>query len=257
MTGLRSGHLDADGIWHYPVAAICTNLTPSTEKSPSLLSHREVETLFHEFGHTLHHMFGRVKYESMNGTNVEWDFVELPSQIMENFCWERESLDIFAKHFQTGEPIPDELFGKMIAAKNHLSGMGMMSQLSIAKLDLELHQKYEKYANADIEKNLDRALRSYQVKYSEYVPTITLKLRHIFDGGYSAGYYSYKWAEVLDADAFNRFKEHGVLSREIGDEFREKILEKGDSEEAEVLYRDFMGRDPDIEPLFIRSGLVE
>ncbi|MDR2777046.1 MAG: M3 family metallopeptidase [Puniceicoccales bacterium] len=257
MSDTKSGYLDENGTWHYPTATICTNLTPSTKDTPSLLSHREVETLFHEFGHTLHHLFGKVKYASMNGANTAWDFVELPSQIMENFCWERESLDTFAKHFETGERIPEELFRKMIAARNHMSGSGMMGQLCFAKLDLELHQKYENYANADIEDKLGQVLGTYRITLSEYVPTITLSFKHIFGGGYSAGYYSYKWAEVLDADAFNKFKEHGVLSREVGDEFREKVLSRGDSVEAEILYRDFMGRDPDIEPLFIRSGLVD
>ncbi|MDR1401515.1 MAG: M3 family metallopeptidase [Puniceicoccales bacterium] len=257
MSDIKTGYLDENGIWQYPVATICTNLTPSTESTPSLLSHREVETLFHEFGHTLHHLFGEVKYESMNGANVAWDFVELPSQIMENFCWERESLDIFAKHFKTGESIPEELFRKMIAAKNHLSGSGMMGQLCFAKLDLELHQKYDNYADVDIEQELREILKSYRIELSEYVPTIILSFKHIFGGGYAAGYYSYKWAEVLDADAFNKFKSDGVLSRKVGDEFRKKILSRGDSEEADVLYRDFMGRDPDIEPLFLRSGLID
>ncbi|MDR2779228.1 MAG: M3 family metallopeptidase [Puniceicoccales bacterium] len=257
MSDTRSGYLDENNDWHYPTATICTNLTPSTEDTPSLLSHREVETLFHEFGHALHHLFGKVKYASMNGANTAWDFVELPSQIMENFCWERVSLDIFARHFETGERMPEELLEKMIAAKNHMSGSGMMGQLCFAKLDLELHQKYENYANIYIEDRLKQVLETYRMTLSEYVPTITLSFKHIFGGGYSAGYYSYKWAEVLDADAFNKFKEHGVLSRKVGNEFREKILSKGDSEEADVLYRDFMGRDPDIEPLFIRSGLVD
>ncbi|MDR3144242.1 MAG: M3 family metallopeptidase [Puniceicoccales bacterium] len=257
MGGIRGGYLDGDGIWHHPVVTMCTNLTPSTENTPSLLSHREVETLFHEFGHTLHHMFGRVKYESMNGSNVAWDFIELPSQIMENFCWERASLDLFAKHFETGEPMPEELFRKMVAARNHLPGIAMMGQLCLAKLDLELHQKYGHYGDCDIEKKLRDVLSSYRMELSEYVPTITLSFRHIFGGGYAAGYYSYKWAEVLDADAFGKFKKDGVLSRNVGVEFREKILSKGDSDEADVLYRSFMGRDPDIEPLLIRSGLID
>jgi oligopeptidase A len=257
MSGIRGGYEDDDGVWHHPLVTICTNLTPSTERTPSLLSHREVETLFHEFGHTLHHMFGKVKYESMNGSNVAWDFIELPSQIMENFCWERASLDLFAKHFETGEPMAEELFNKMIAARNHLSGLAMMGQLCQAKLDLELHQKYANYENCDIEAKLRGVLAPYRMELSEYVPTIALNFRHIFAGGYAAGYYSYKWAEVLDADAFSRFKKNGVLSRTVGDEFRQKILSKGDSEEADVLYRSFMGRDPDIEPLLVRSGLVD
>lgn len=257
MSGLVNGNFDENGVWNRPIAVICTNLTPSTESCPSLLSHREVETLFHEFGHALHHLFGKVKFESMNGCHVAWDFVELPSQIMENFCWERTSLDLFARHYMTQEKIPDELFDKMLKARNHLSASGMMQQLCFSKLDLELHQNFDKYDENDIEALLEDVLTSYRYPLSENVPTILLSFGHIFGGGYAAGYYSYKWAEVLDADAFSKFKNDGVLSRRIGESFRKCILSKGDSKEADELYRDFMGRDPDIEPLFIRSGLVD
>lgn len=256
MEGLIHGRINPDGQWQYPVATVCANLTPSTDKCPSLLTHREVETLFHEFGHTLHHLFGKIKYESLNGSNVAWDFVELPSQIMENFTWDRTCLDTFARHYQTGECIPEELFKKMIAAKNHLSASGMMGQLCYAKLDMELHQNYKHYAHQNIEDALEEVLASYRFPLTEKVPTIIYRFKHIFGGGYAAGYYSYKWAEVLDADAFNRFKEHGVLSREVGQSFRDTILSQGDSEDPDILYRHFMGRDPDIEPLFIRDGLI-
>jgi oligopeptidase A len=215
MSGIKGGHFDCDGVWRHPIATVCSNLTPSTESTPSLLSHREVETLFHEFGHTLHHLLGKVKYESMNGTNVAWDFVEFPSQIMENFCWERKSLDIFARHFETGEPIPEDLFRKMVAARNHLSGMAMMRQLSLGKLDLELHQKYGNYAGKNIENRLKKVLVPYRMELSEYVPTIMLSFIHIFDGWefYAVGYYFYRWAEVLDGDAFNKFKNNDLLSK--------------------------------------------
>ncbi|MDR1255682.1 MAG: M3 family metallopeptidase [Puniceicoccales bacterium] len=255
--GLVQGGDDANGRWQHPVGAICGNLTPSTESSPSLLTHGEVETIFHEFGHLLHCMFGEVKHKSLNGTNVAWDFVELPSQIMENFCWDRTSLDLFAKHHRTGEKIPDELFRGMLAARNHLSGMAMMRQLCFAKLDLELHHNYGAYKNCDIEEKLCDILQPYRVQFEEKIPTITLQFGHIFGGGYSAGYYSYKWAEVLDADVFTRFSDGGVLSSEIGQQFREKILSQGDSMDADVLYRNFMGRDPQLEPLLIRSGLYD
>jgi oligopeptidase A len=202
----KSGYLNENSIWHSPTATICTNLTPSTENTPSLLSHKEVETSFHEFGHTLHHLFAKIKYASMNGANIAWDFVELPSKIMENFCWEGISLDILTKYFEIGETIPEELFEKMITTKNHMFGSGMMGQLCLTKLDLELHQKYENYANTNIEDRLKQILETYRMTLSEYVPTITLNFKHIFGRGYSAGYYSYKWAEVLDADAFNKFK---------------------------------------------------
>ena len=255
--GLISGGNDKNGRWRHPVGTICGSLTPSTETTPSLLTHREVETIFHEFGHLLHHLFGRVKYSGLNGTHVAWDFVELPSQIMENFCWERVSLDLFAKHYKTGEKLPDDLFNKMTAVRKYLSGADMMRQLCFAKLDLELHQNYPAYKDGDIEAKLENVLRSYRATYPRPVPTILLSFSHIFDGGYAAGYYSYKWAEVLDADAFTKFSKAGVINEEVGHQFREKILSRGDSKDADILYHDFMGREPSLEPLLIRSGMVD
>ncbi len=240
------------------LGCICGNLTPPIGDKPALLTHREVETIFHEFGHLLHHVLSRVEVRSLSGTSVAWDFVELPSQIMENWCWEREALDLFARHYQTDEAIPEDLFQKMVRARTYRGANAQMRQLGFGFVDLKLHREYDPARDGDVVTYARDVLQPFAAaKFPENYAMIA-GFTHLFSSpvGYGAGYYSYKWAEVLDADAFTRFRDEGIFSPEAGAAFREHILSKGDSEDPAELYRKFMGRDPDPDALLLRSGLV-
>ncbi|MEO8052388.1 MAG: M3 family metallopeptidase [Acidobacteriota bacterium] len=234
---------------------ICGNLTPPVDGKPALLTHREAETIFHEFGHLLHHLLSQVEVRSLAGTSVPWDFVELPSQIMENWCWERESLDLFAKQWQTGERLPEELFQKMKRAKTFRAANTQMRQLGFGVVDLALHRAWD--GQSDVVTYARESLTPFAAVPLPEDYAMIAGFTHLFSSpvGYGAGYYSYKWAEVLDADAFTRFRREGVFNAKVGRDFREKILARGDSEDPAVLYRSFMGRDPDPNALLDRFGL--
>lgn len=237
------------------VALMCGNLSRPVGDKPALLSHDEVETIFHEFGHLLHQALSDVPVRALAGCNVAWDFVELPSQINENWTWEREALRRISSHVETGEPLPDDIIQKMLAARNYGAASAFMRQLSFAKLDLELHTHTDRYINRPIEEVDCEILEDYRVPLSQRGNTMLRAFSHIFDGGYEAGYYSYKWAETLEADAFSRFAEEGIFNPETGRDFRRCILSQGNARPAAELFRSFMHRDPDSSALLRRCGI--
>ena len=257
MDSLITGEPTAEGFSPH-LGLNCGNLTPPTGGKPALLTHREVETIFHEFGHLLHHLLSRVEVKSLAGTNVAWDWVELPSQIMENWCWEREALDLFARHYETADPIPDELFSKMRRAKNFRSANAQMRQLGFGALDLALHTEFVPERDGDAVTFAREILQRHSPTSLPEDYSMVTAFTHLFASpvGYGAGYYSYKWSEMLDADAFTRFARDGIFNAETGDSFRRQILERGNSAEPDELFRAFMGREPDPEALLRRLGLA-
>jgi peptidyl-dipeptidase Dcp len=239
-----------------PHVSITCNFTKSTREKPSLLTLQEVLTLFHEFGHALHSLLSQCRYQCLSGTNVYWDFVELPSQLMENWVYESDALDLFAEHYSTGESIPTDLTRKIKESSQFMAGSMSLRQLNFGFLDMAWH------AHPNPEEILD--VMSFEQAATEktrllpHVPgtSSSCGFGHIFAGGYSAGYYSYKWAEVLDADAFEFFKERGLFDKNVADRYRENILERGGTEHPAELYRKFRGRDPDPKALLRREGML-
>ncbi len=255
MTEFR-GQSIRNGVEKRPFISIVCNFTKPTADAPSLITHDEFTTFLHEFGHALHGILAKGRYGSLTGTNVSRDFVELPSQIMENWAFEPEYLNSFAKHYQTGEAIPADLIEKIVAAKNYLAGYGQVRQLHFGYLDMAWHTLKEVPAESAIEFE-QKVLAPYAVMPSVEGTGFSTSFSHIFSGGYSAGYYSYKWAEVLEADAFSLFKEKGIFNTEVAESFRKNILEMGGAEDESVIYRNFRGHDPQPEALMEKLGLTK
>ena len=240
-----------------PIAYLTCNFTPPTSTEPSLLSHDDVTTLFHEFGHGLQHMLTKIDYLGVSGINgVEWDAVELPSQFMENWCWEQEALALISGHYQTGEPLPDTLFNKMLAAKNFQAGMMTVRQLEFSLFDFRIHKDYDPEKGARIYPILEQVRAQVAVINPPKFNRFAHSFSHIFAGGYAAGYYSYKWAEVLSSDAFSLFEEKGIFNPETGKLFLTTILETGGSEDAMALFIKFRGRKPTIDALLKHNGIA-
>ena len=253
--GFYKWNTKPEGAVERPHIAIVCNFTKPTANAPSLLTLDEVKTLFHEFGHALHGLLSDCKYVSLGGTNVYWDFVELPSQIMENWVNEQEALGLFAKHYQTGEVIPQDLITKIRKSSQFQAGYFSMRQLGFGTIDLAWHG-----ADPSSVQDVISFERQAMSKTALFPPvdgtSVSTGFTHIFEGGYSAGYYSYKWAEVLDADAFEFFKEKGIFNSEVAKSFRDNILSRGGSEDPMVLYKRFRGREPDPDALLRREGLI-
>ncbi len=255
MTEFR-GQSIKDGVEKRPFISIVCNFTKPTADAPALITHDELTTFLHEFGHALHGIFAQGRYGSLTGTNVSRDFVELPSQIMENWAFEPEYLNSFAKHYQTGEPIPADLIEKIVAAKNYLAGYAQVRQLHYGLLDMSWHTLTALPSESTVEFE-KKALAPYAVMPAVEGTAFSGSFSHIFSGGYSAGYYSYKWAEVLEADAFSLFKEKGIFNTEVAASFRENILSKGGAQDEAVIYRNFRGHDPQPEALMKKLGLTK
>ena len=255
MTSFRDQSI-RNGVEYRPFITIVCNFTKPTADAPALITHDELTTFLHEFGHALHGIFAEGRYPSLTGTSVSRDFVELPSQIMENWAFEPEYLNSFAKHYQTGEPIPAELIEKIVAAKNYLAGYAQVRQLHYGLLDMSWHTLTELPAMSTVEFET-KALAPYAVMPAVEGAAFSGSFSHIFSGGYSAGYYSYKWAEVLEADAFSLFKEQGIFNTDVAASFRKNILSKGGTEDEAVIYRNFRGHDPQPEALMEKLGLTK
>ena len=254
MTSFKEQWKDENGNSR-PHVSITMNFTKPSANKPALLTFSEVNTFLHEFGHALHGMFANTTYQSLSGTNVYWDFVELPSQIMENFAIEKEFLNTFAKHYQTNEPIPAEMIQRIVNASNFNVAYACLRQLSFGLLDMAWYTRTEPF-EGDVRTYEKEAWAKTQLLPNVPEACMTVQFSHIMAGGYSAGYYSYKWAEVLDADAFSLFKEKGIFNKEVANSFRKHVLSKGGTEHPMTLYKRFRGQSPDIQALLKRNGIV-
>ena len=255
MTSYKSQYVK-DGKDERPHISIVCNFTKPTKTKPSLLTFNEVTTLFHEFGHALHGMLANTTYPSLSGTSVYWDFVELPSQILENWCYEKEALELFATHYQTGELIPMDLVQKIKDSSAFHEGMQTLRQLSFGLLDMSWHGS-DPTSITDVKAQELKAFENTQLFPDVEENCMSTSFSHIFQGGYSSGYYSYKWAEVLDADAFEFFKEKGIFDKEVATKFMDHVLSQGGIEDPMVLYKRFRGKEPQPEALLKRAGLLE
>ena len=262
MDTLRSGRFGWDGKPDVlPLGVMCGNMTPGSKGKPALLTHSEVETVFHEFGHLIHEICGEIPVKYLNGISVPWDFVEVPSQIMENWCWERQSLDLFARHVDTGEAIPEDLYRKMLAARNFQKGLSIMRQLSFGIMDLDLHIDFagqDDISESKLEAFAEHSIETYRPRWKTLSPPLLHRFGHLFSSsvGYAAGYYSYQWSEVIEADAFGMFLKNGIMNAGTGMKFRKEILAAGNSREPMESYVAFRGRKPTLEAYLKRAGMV-
>ena len=255
MTSYKSQQI-IDGENDRPHVSIVCNFTKPTKTKPSLLTFNEVTTLFHEFGHALHGMLANTTYKSLSGTSVSWDFVELPSQVLENWCYEKEALELFAKHYETGETIPMEYVTKIKESASFHEGMQTLRQLSFGLLDMQWHASESPETITSVKSFESDAFMDTQLYPPVTENCMSTAFAHIFQGGYSAGYYSYKWAEVLDADAFEYFKKEGIFNKEVATKFKETVLSKGGTEKPMELYKRFRGKEPKADALLKRAGLI-
>ena len=254
MTEFQGQHINHKGENIRPHVSVVMNFTKPTPEKPALLTLGEVETFLHEFGHSLHGMFANTRFGSLSGTNVWWDFVEMPSQFMENYAVEKEFLRTFAFHYKTGEPIPDELVDRIVRSRNFNVAYGCLRQVSFGLLDMAYYTQREEF-KADIPEFEKNAWKDAILLPQLPNTCMTTQFSHIMAGGYAAGYYSYKWAEVLDADAFSVFKRNGIFDQATAQHFRDCILSKGGTENPMTLYKRFRGQEPTIDALLVRDGI--
>ena len=253
MTSYKEQWIE-NGVNSRPHVSVTMNFTKPSAGKPALLTFSEVNTFLHEFGHALHGMFANTTYSTMSGTSVYWDFVELPSQIMENFAIEKDFLNTFARHYQTGEVLPDELIKRLVDASNFNVAYACLRQISFGLLDMAWYTHNTPF-EGDVKAYEQEAWKDAQILPVVQEACMSTQFSHIFAGGYAAGYYSYKWAEVLDADAFSLFKQKGIFNQEVADSFRNNILSKGGTEHPMILYKRFRGQEPSIDALLIRNGI--